>query len=101
MFQFQHIEYLLGLILLLPILWFYFYALNKKKKTVGKIGNPILVKRLIKTYSSKKFLYKFLFLFTATFLLVIALANPRTIGGKKQVTRTGIDVIFALDVSNS
>ncbi len=101
MFNFQHIEYLLGLILLLPIIWFYFYALNKKKKTAAKIGNPELVKRLTKTYSSKRFLYKFLFLFTAIFFLVIALANPRTIGGKKQITRTGIDVIFALDVSNS
>lgn len=101
MFNFQHIEYLLGLILLVPLLWFYFYAINKKKKIAAKIGNPELVKKLTKTYSSKKFLYKFVLLFSAFFLIVIALANPRLIGGKKQITRNGIDVIFALDVSNS
>ena len=101
MFQFQHIEFLFALILLLPLFWFYYYAINKKKKTALKIGNAAILKRLTKSYSSKKFFYKFLLLFSAFFFLVIALANPRTVGGTKQITRNGIDVIFALDVSNS
>ena len=101
MFSFQHIEYLLALILLLPMIGFYYYAINKKKKTILKIGNPELIKSLTRFYSPKKFLLKFSLIFAAFFFLVIALANPRTEGGKRLVTRSGIDVVFALDVSNS
>ncbi len=65
------------------------------------IGDPALVKQLTNNYSPKKFTIKFFFVTTAFVLMVIALANPRKPDGSNNVKHNGIDVMIALDVSNS
>lgn len=101
MFSFQHIEYLTGLAILLPLLIFFLLALRWKKRVKRKIGDEELVNALIADHSSKNYNYKFFLLLTALALCIIAAANLRT--PKQGVTgnRSGIDVMVALDVSNS
>jgi tetratricopeptide (TPR) repeat protein/uncharacterized protein YegL len=101
MIQFQHIEYLLGLLAVPLMLVLYFLVIRWKQKTIKKIGDPALVNQLIRDYSPAKFLLKFI-LFTLAFIIgVIALANPRMPMGTSSVNRSGIDVMIALDVSKS
>lgn len=101
MLRFQHTEYLLALGALPLLGLLYFLALNWKKKTIKKMGDERLVKELIKNYSPQKFALKFLLVITAFAAGVFALANLRTPQGSEKVSRNGIDVMVALDVSNS
>lgn len=101
MFKFQHIEYLILLAIVPAMAVLYFFVIRWKNKTIKKIGDPALVKRLISNYSPSKFFFKFLLFVVAFALGVIALANPRTPLGTTSVNRTGIDVMIALDVSKS
>lgn len=101
MLHFQHIEYLLGFVLLFLIIGFYYSLLRWKKKTTKKIGDPQLVQELVKDYSPKKFAIKFVLFCIAFALCVLAVAGLRTPDGNQMVKRKGVDIIIALDVSKS
>jgi Ca-activated chloride channel family protein len=101
MFRFQHIEYLLALAAIPVLVALYFLVLNWKKKTIKKIGDERLVKEMIKNYSPQRFALKFLLIVTAFASGVFALANLRSPQGSEKVSRNGIDVMIALDVSKS
>lgn len=99
--NFQHIEYLIALAVIPLLLLLYFFVLNWKKRTIQKIGDANLVKEMIKNYAPQKFALKFLLVLLAITSGVFALANLRSPKGMEQVSRNGIDVMIALDVSKS
>jgi tetratricopeptide (TPR) repeat protein len=99
--QFQHIEYLIGLVAVPLMGLLYFFVIRWKRRTTKKIGDPALVAQLIQQYSPSKFLFKFILFLSAFTIGVIALANPRLPLGSTAVNRSGIDVMIALDVSKS
>jgi len=101
MFGFQYIEFLIALAALPILVLLFLLVLNWKKKTIKKIGDERLVKEMIKNYSPQRFAIKFLLIITAFASGVFALANLRTPQGAQKVTRNGIDVMIALDVSKS
>lgn len=101
MYRFQHIEYLWALVLIPVLVGLYFLLLNWKKKTARKIGDERLVKEITKHHSPARFNLKFLLLLVAFALGAVALANIRLPEGSRQVSRNGIDVMIALDVSRS
>ncbi len=101
MLRFQHTEYLLALAAIPVLVLLYFIALRWKKKTIKKIGDERLVKEMIKNYSPQRFAVKFLLIVTAFASTVFALANLRSPKGSEKVSRNGIDVMIALDVSKS
>ena len=99
--MFQRIEFLLGLILLIPLVLLFVYVLRWKRKVRNHMGDEELVDKLTENFSPLNFRYKFYLLIAAIVLCIVAAANLRSpkpgAGGK----RTGIDVMVALDVSNS
>lgn len=98
---FENIEYL-WLLLLLPItVLFYFYAVHKKKLAAKKIGDAFLVNELTANYNKKSYPKKFILSFIAMLLVLLAVANLRTKTGTETITRNGIDVMIAIDVSKS
>lgn len=101
MFQFEHIEYLAGLVTIPLMVLLYYFVIRWKKNTIKKIGDPVLVGQLIRDYSPSKFSFKFILFIVAFTIGVIALANPRLPLGSTAVNRSGIDVMIALDVSKS
>ena len=101
MFRFQHTDYFFGLAIIPLLLLLYFFALNRKRNTIKKIGDENLVKELMKNYSPVKFAAKFLLVLSAIVLGIFALANLRTPRGVEKVNRNGIDIMIALDVSKS
>ena len=99
--QFQYPQ-ALWLLVAVPVLLFLFlFYLLWRKKAVKKIGDPVLVKALYKNHSQTKTIIKFCLLLVAFALGCISLANPRRAEPGGNSARKGIDVIIALDVSNS
>jgi len=99
--RFQHPEYFIGL-LLIPLLVFLFYRLEDwKKKLSARIGDPVLVSLLVKSFSARNFRVKFILICLAVFFLVGGLANLRAKGKAENISRQGVDVMIVLDVSKS
>jgi Ca-activated chloride channel homolog len=101
LFRFANPEYLYMLLLLpvITILW----ILNRlrKKNALRKLGDPELVKRLMPDLSTARPLVKLIFISFAILSLVIILARPQFGSKMEEVKRQGVEVIIALDVSNS
>ena len=100
-FRFEHIEYLPGLALLLVPVLLFVGLLAWKRKTRQKIGEPALVNELVKGYSPLRFTIKFILFAVALGGTIIAAANLQSQGKAETVSRKGVDVMIALDVSNS
>ena len=99
MFNFEK-QYLLFLLLLIPVLVAVFVLLwYEKKKTIGKFGNPTLIQKLMPGVSKYKQWLKFGLLMMAIAFVAIGLANPRW--GNKKLTHQKVDVFIALDISTS
>jgi Ca-activated chloride channel homolog len=99
--RFEHIEFLTGLaLLIIPVLLF-LTLLRWKKKTRQKIGDPALVKDLVKNYSPWKFALKFIVILLAVAAVIVGAANFQKQAAADNISRKGVDVMIALDVSNS
>lgn len=101
MFRFEDPTYLY-LLILLPILFaIRMYGLRKRKKQLAKFGDPVLLKRLMPDVSVARREVKFWLMLTAIALLIVMLARPQMGTKINQEQRQGIEVIIALDISNS
>jgi Ca-activated chloride channel family protein len=101
MLSFQHTEFLFGLLVLIPLAALFYLVLKWKKKVKKQIGDEELVNALTSDYSAKNFNYKFILIASALALCIIGAANIRKPSKGSTGNRTGIDVMIALDVSNS
>lgn len=101
MFRFEHPLYI-QLLLLLPILLVgYWMYLGWKKRALLRFGETGVISRLMPGVSRLRSHLKFILLMLTLASILLALANPQ-IGSKlEKVQRKGIDLIIALDVSNS
>jgi Ca-activated chloride channel family protein len=101
MFQFQYIENLYALAAI-PFFGLLFFLLIRWKKNASKkIGDPVLVKQLMKDFSAPKFATKFILIVIAFALCAFAVAGLVIATGTQKISKNGIDVMIALDVSNS
>jgi Ca-activated chloride channel homolog len=100
-FQFQYKELLLLFSALVVFVLLFLFLLRWKKRTIKKIGDGRLVQQLIKNFSPQLFAGKFILFSLAFGLGVIAVANLRRPGSAANISRKGIDVVIALDVSKS
>jgi len=100
MFSFQHIEYLNFLFLLLIPVSLLIYTFFWRRKIQTKLGNSLLIAQLIRSFSLPLFFIKPILILIGLALLVISAANPRKIIPAES-KNTDIDLMFALDVSNS
>jgi Ca-activated chloride channel family protein len=101
MLSFEHPEYLIGLLVVIPLVLLFSYVLFWKKKARKALGDEELIILLTKNYSSKRFNAKFILMLGAVALVIFGAANLRKpVPGEKN-TKAGIDVMIALDVSKS
>ena len=99
--QFQYPQLLWALAAIPVFILTYLLFVLWRKKTVKRMGEPRLVKELFKTYSPVKSLIKFSLALLAYACGCIAMANPRVPDLTTAEARKGIDIMIALDVSNS
>ncbi len=101
MFRFAHPEYLF-LLLLIPLLIVVFiYTGIQKRRNLKQFGNVDLLAQLMPNVSIIRPQVKFYMQISAILLLVIIIAQPQFGTKQETVKREGIEVIIALDVSNS
>jgi Ca-activated chloride channel homolog len=101
MFRFQHTEFLWALLIVPLFVLIFIFLLNWRKRSIRTCGDRALIMRLMPDVSTGKPVFKFVLFTLAYIFLILGLANPQ-IGTKlEEVKREGVDIIIALDVSNS
>jgi Ca-activated chloride channel family protein len=101
MIRFEHIEFLY-LLLGIPVFTLLFVlGMQLRNSRLKRLGDIHFLNRLMPEVSSSKLILKFILLNTAYAFLVIGVANPQTGSKLEQVQRKGIDMVVALDISNS
>jgi Ca-activated chloride channel family protein len=101
MFRFEHIEYLWQLTALVPLVLLFVWFQVWRRKGLKAFGKTSLVQQLTPQVSSGKQVLKFLLLALAYTFMVLGFANPQLGSKQESVKRKGIDVMIAIDVSNS
>ena len=101
MFRFEEPTYLY-LLLLLPFLAaFYLYSNYRRRKAIRKFGDPVLMAQLMPDVSKYLPDVKFWLVFAAIGLFAVLLARPQFGSKLETVKRQGVEVMIALDISNS
>jgi Ca-activated chloride channel homolog len=93
--------YLYGLFLIPLFLLLFILSLQWKKKVLKHFGDREIIKKLYPDVSSGKQVLKFVLICLAFALVAVGIADPQLGTKLEEVTRKGVDIIIALDVSNS
>lgn len=101
MFRFADPTYLYLLIILPFIAAFYIYSNYRRKKNIRKFGDPELLAQLMPDVSKYRPKVKFWLTFAALTLTIFLLARPQFGAKMETVKRKGVEVVIALDISNS
>ena len=79
----------------------YILYTRRKRRQLAEFGDPELVSELMPDASKARPVVKFSLLMVALALLIMAAARPQYGQKEKTVKRQGIEVMIALDISNS
>lgn len=101
MFRFEEPAYLYLLLLLPFLVAFYLYSNYRKRKSIRRFGDPVLMAPLMPAVSKHRPDVKFAITLLAIGLFAVLLARPQFGSKLETVKRQGIEVIIALDISNS
>ncbi len=94
--------YLYSIGVLLPAaIFFVLWAGQRQKSALARLGNPELVKWLSSTVNWRGRRWQTMLWFVALVMLLVALARPQWGSESHEVQQEGIEVMVALDVSNS
>ena len=101
MFRFANIEMLWWLITIPVCVIAYIIITKRKQRQLREFGDPELMAQLMPDASKSRPIVKFTLLMVALTLLIVAAARPQYGQQEKTVKRQGIEVMVALDISNS
>jgi Ca-activated chloride channel homolog len=101
MFRFAHIYYFYLLLLIPLFVAVFILFLVWRRKALNQFGNRIVLLQLMPEYSNVRLILKFILLLFAYTFLITAIAGPQTGSKLEEVKRKGIDLMLAVDVSNS
>jgi len=101
MFKFENENYLYGLIIIPFFILGYLLLNYAAKKRWRKFGDETLMNRLMPLRSFPMQTVKFSLLMAALACFILALANPQVGSTLEKGTRKGVDIMIALDISNS
>lgn len=101
LFRFANPDFLYLLLLLPLMLLLFIINILRRKRALRKLGRNELVTGMMPGASTNRPAVKFLFQTLALLSAVIMLARPQFGSKIEEVRRQGVEVIIALDVSNS
>ena len=101
LFRFANPEYLYLLLLLPAIVVLWVINQIRKRRALQRLGNREMVLRLIPEMSGIRPVFKFILQIIAVLAGVLMLARPQFGSKLAEVKKQGVEVIIALDVSNS
>ena len=92
----------LWMLLIIPILVLMrFIVWRKRKRNLRKFGDPSLLKEMMPDVSKYRPTLKFCLLLSAITILIFMIARPQVGSKISHEKREGIEVLIALDISNS
>ena len=92
----------LWMLLIIPILVLVrFIVWRKRKRNLRKFGDPSLLKEMMPDVSKYRPTIKFCLLLSAITILIFMIARPQVGSKISHEKREGIEVLIALDISNS
>ena len=100
-FQFENPGYLYFLFVVPLLVGGYFMVLQWKNKTLNRLADAKLLRYLTFPVSTLKSFFKFFLFRNGIVFIIIALANPQYGRGKNLAVSEGIEIMLALDISNS
>ena len=101
MFRFEEPIYLYLFLLLPCLIVIYIYSNYRRRVAIQKFGDPELMAQLMPDVSRYRPGVKFSLLCLSIILFVFLLARPQFGSKLETIKRQGIEVIIALDISNS
>ncbi len=102
MFRFEHHMALWALAIVIPLIVLVFlFIQNWKKRKLKQFSSNDIVKRLMPNVAKKLPILKFVLYTLAMFSLLLGIANLQYGTKLEEVKREGVDLMIALDVSNS
>ncbi len=101
MFRFEHTIFL-NLLLLLPLLLVLYLLYRRwKSKVADSFGERQVIAQLMPDISPFRAHLKFIIYLLTVVCVLLALANPQVGSKIEKAQRKGVDIVIALDVSNS
>jgi Ca-activated chloride channel family protein len=101
LFRFANPEFLYLLLLLPVMVALFIYNEFRKRSSIRKLGDTSLVEKLMPEISKSRPVVKFLILSVCLASGILLLARPQFGSKIEEVKKQGVEVIIALDVSNS
>lgn len=101
MFKFANPEYLYLFFAMPFLVAFYIYLNIRKRNDVKKLGVLDTIKKMMPELSLKRSYLKFWLIFAALCTGILVLARPQFGTKVENVEREGIELVIAIDVSNS
>ncbi|MBE6319747.1 MAG: VWA domain-containing protein [Bacteroidales bacterium] len=101
MFRFANIEMLWWLIAVPVFVIGYVVSTKRKQRQLQEFGDKELMAQLMPDASKSRPIWKFCLMLVALVLLIVAAARPQFGQKENTVKRQGIEVMVALDISNS
>jgi len=101
MFRFGNSEFLWALLVIPLLTLFFMWSRIQRKQALKRFGNLEIVSQLMPFASSFRPVLKFSVLMLALAFIIAGVARPQFGSKLKKVKREGIEIIIALDVSNS
>lgn len=101
MFRFENIEFIYLLILIPVLLIVFIIGRRIRKRSLKRFGDPEILNQLMPFLSVNRPVVKFLFILFALVFIILGMARPQFGSKLEEIKRKGIEIVIALDVSNS
>jgi len=101
MFRFANPVYFYLLLVIPLLVVLYYYFARTRRKNMEKYGQLSIIGLLAPNVSNRRLLLKFILCCLAYAFLVLSLAQPQFGSKIKEVKNRGVEIVVALDVSNS
>jgi len=101
MFRFGHPEYLYALLAVILFVGFYLLNALSRKKALRTFGELPIISSLMPDVARWRRNTKFILITLAYIFLIIGISDPEIGSRLDQVKRKGVELVIALDVSNS
>lgn len=101
MFRFGNIEYLYLLVIIPVLILLFMILFSLRKKALHRFGDMLVIEQLMPALSLARPVIKFMLILLALTSLIFGIARPQFGSKLREIKREGVEIIIALDVSNS
>lgn len=101
MFRFASPEWLYMLLLLPLLVGVFIVLVRRKQRAMARFARPETLSQLLIDVSSLRVRNKFILFGLAYLFLILALARPQMGSKLREDTRSGVEIMLAVDISNS